>query len=213
MNRLDRSAWDRFGRACRLVLLLAMTACALVGALTTPAYVVLLAAPAFGLILGGAAASVSLSFQELASARRVIVLCGAWAALFVPAVAGMGALAEGGAVIAFALMVVGCVVATSWIADTCASSGGSAEHRIDDEQLREFIRAIPTSMLLHEWRSTCERMPAAADPERRADAIRVRTLLLEELSRRDPAGVTRWLSEGDEDAPEQYLRGDSGAST
>jgi hypothetical protein len=68
-------------------------------------------------------------------------------------------------------------------------------------------------MLLREWRSTGEHMQAGADPERRAEAIRVRTLLLEELSCRDPAGVTRWLSEGDEDAPEQYLRGDSDATT
>jgi hypothetical protein len=190
-----------------------MTACALVGALTTPAYVVLVAAPGFALIVGGAAASVILGFRELAPARRIIVLCGAWAALLVPAFAGMGALAEGGAVIAFVSMVVGCVVAASWIADTCASSGENAQKGIDEEQLREFIRALPTSMLLREWRSTCEHLPAAADPERRAEAIRVRTLLLEELSRRDPAGVTRWLSEGDEDAPEQYLRGDSGATT
>ena len=55
-------------------------------------------------------------------------------------------------------------------------------------------------------------MRTGADPDRRGEAIVIRGLLLEELSRRDPVGVDRWL-EGEEDAPEQYLRGDSDAAS
>jgi hypothetical protein len=79
------SPWVLLGRASRLILLLGITACALVGALTTPPYVVLLVAPAFGLLVSGVAAVLILGFKEPTAAHRTIVLSGAWAALIVPA--------------------------------------------------------------------------------------------------------------------------------
>jgi hypothetical protein len=210
--------WGLLGRASRSILLLGTTACALVGALTTPPYVVLLVAPALGLAVSGVAALLVLAFQEPTAAHRTIVLSGAWAALIVPALAGMGALATGGAVIMFVLMVIGSVVAVSSITETCASSGGSSEPGMneqtgmDEGELRLFIGALPTSSLMREWRRTGERLRPGKDPRQHLEAIRLRTLLLEELSRRDPAGVDRWLSAGGDDAPDQYVRGDSSAS-
>jgi hypothetical protein len=212
------SPWVLLGRASRLILLLGITACALVGALTTPPYVVLLVAPAFGLLVSGVAAVLILGFKEPTAAHRTIVLSGAWAALIVPALAGMGALATGGAVIMFVLMVIGSVVAASWITETCASSDGSSELGMNDEtgmdegELRLFIGALPTSLLLREWRRTGERLRPGKDPQQHLRAIRLRTMLLEELSRRDPAGVDLWLNAGDNDAPDQYVRDDSSAS-
>jgi len=78
--------------------------------------------------------------------------------------------------------------------------------------MQQFIQVLPTSMLLREWRSAGEHLWPGANPGRRAAAVLVRNLLLEELSRRDPEGVARWLSDGDEEAPERYL-GDSDATT
>jgi len=212
------SPWVVLGRASRLILLLGTTACALVGALTTPPYVVLLFAPGFGLLVSVMAASIILGFRELAAARRAIVLSGAWGALLVPALAGVGVLAAGGAVIMFVLMVVGAVVAASWITETCSSTDWRSETALHDEtemdedKLRPFISAMPTSTLLREWRRTGERLQPGKDPQLRVAAVHLRTLLLEELSRRDPAGVDRWLSKGDEDTPDRYLRDDWSAS-
>lgn len=87
------SPWGLLGRASRLILLLVITDCALVGALTTPPYVVLLVEPAFGLLVSGVAAVLIRAFSESAEAPKTIVLSGAWATLVVPALAGMGALA------------------------------------------------------------------------------------------------------------------------
>jgi hypothetical protein len=212
------SPWVLLGRASRLILLLGTSACALVGALTTPPYVVLVFAPAFGLLVSLMATSIILGFREFAAARRVIVLAGAWGALLVPALAGIGVLAAGGAVIMFVLMVLGSVVAVSWITQTCGAPdrsskpGTTDERAMDEDELRLFIGALPTSSLLREWHRTGERLRPGANPQQRITAIRLRTVLLEELSRRDPAGVDRWLSEGDEDAPDQYVRGDWSAS-
>ena len=212
------SPWVLLGRASRLILLLGTTACALVGALTTPPYVVLLVAPAFGLAVSGVAAVLVLGFQEPTAGHRTIVLSGAWAALIVPALAGMGALATGGAVIMFVLMVIGSVLAASWITETCAPSDGNSEPGMNDEtgmdedELRLFIGALPTSSLLREWPRTGERLRPGKDPHQHLMAIRLRTLLLEELSRRDPAGVELWLNAGGNNAPDQYVRDDSSAS-
>jgi len=217
-GRIGRPSWALIARACRVTLLLGVSACAFVGALTTPPYVVLLFAPGFGLLVSIMAASIILGFRELKAARRAIVLSGAWGALLVPALAGVGVLAAGGAVIMFVLMVVGAVLAASWITETCSPSDRNAETALHDDmgmdegELRQFIGVLPTSTLLREWRRTGERLRPGSDPRQRTVAVRLRVLLLEELSCRDPAGVDRWLSEGDEDAPDQYVRGDRGSS-
>jgi hypothetical protein len=194
------------------VLLLGLTACAVVGALTTPAYVVLVLAPLLGVFVAGVVAILSIASVDAASVRRPVLLSGAWAALLVPALAGAGVFGTGGAVLMFGLMVLGVVVCGHWIVESCDPDGEQGEPGTDEEQLRQLLRVLPTSMLLREWRSTVDPVRLGAEPERRARAVRLRTLLLEELTRRDPAGVARWLIEGDEDSPEHYLRGDSSAS-
>jgi hypothetical protein len=83
---------------------------------------------------------------------------------------------------------------------------------MDEGELRLLITALPTSSLLREWRRTSERLRRGKAPQQHLMAIRLRTLLLEELSRRDPAGVDLWLSAGGNDAPDQYIRDDSSAS-
>jgi hypothetical protein len=43
-----------------------------------------------------------------------------------------------------------------------------------------------------------------------AAAAQVRSLVLDELERRDPAGFRRWLADGAVDPPEQHVRADRG---
>jgi hypothetical protein len=192
---------------------LGVTACALVGALTAPPYVVLVIAPTCGLFVAGVVAvHVVDPASEKTKVHRAVLLSGAWAALLAPAVAGVRTLDDAGVMVRVLLVFLAASVAAGWIVEICDPSSEKPAAGWDEEELRQLLRVLPTSMLLSEWHSGCAYMHSGRPQEERSHAAHVRTLLLEELSRRDPAGVSRWLSEGDEERPEQYLRGDSAAS-
>ncbi len=203
---------DLVVRACRHGLLGGTVAFALVGALTSPPYVLLVVAPTFGVFVGSAVALITPEFPKSRSARRAAVFAGAGAALVVPCLAGIEQFGAEGTMVAALLILLSCVVACEWMvghSDLSDSRGASA---LDAEGLQQLIQVLPTSTLLREWRSVGEHVQIGADQDLCTRAVLVRTLLLEELSHRDPEGVARWLSEGDEEAPEQYLRGDSDAT-
>jgi hypothetical protein len=64
-----------------------------------------------------------------------------------------------------------------------------------------------------EWQRTAAALAATTDPAARELLVRRRQEALDELERRDPAGVARWLSRGatvDGD-PARHLRGDQAA--
>jgi hypothetical protein len=207
-----RRSLDLVFRACRHTLLGGAVAFALVGALTTPPYVVVIVAPTFGVFVGSVVALINPEFPKSRSARRAAVFSGAGAALVVPCLAGIGQFGAEGTIIAAVLSLLSCVVACEWIVRDSDLSDGQGASALDVEGLQQLIQVLPTSTLLREWRSVGEHVRTGADQDLRARAVLVRTLLLEELSHRDPEGVARWLSEGDEEAPEQYLRGDSDAT-
>jgi MFS family permease len=212
-RRVRRCSRVRVVRACRVAFLMVTVVFALVGALTTPPYVLLVAAPAVGAFFGGVVALSHPAFPEAPSARRAVAFSGMGAALFALTLAGLGQFGSAGMIAAVVLVVLGCIAVGGWIVEHADAPDRGPASDLDMEGLQQFVQVLPTSMLLREWRSTAEHVQAGADPHRRAEAVLVRNLLLEELSRRDPVGVARWLSEGDEDAPEQYLRGDSDATT
>jgi hypothetical protein len=210
---IRRSAWVLVGRACRLALVSTAVGCALVGALTAPPYLVLLIAPACAFCLGNAVAILLEGAPGLASVRRAAVLSGAWTGLLVLALPGADALGVDGATYVLALVVLSVVALAAWVAENRGRSHRQDDTEMDEEEMRGFIRSLPTSVLLREWRDTGRHLQPGADLDRRAEAILVRTLLLEEFSFRDPVGVGRWLTEGDEDVPERYLRDDRRASS
>lgn len=199
-------------RVCHGALLGGAVAFALIGALTSPPYVVLTVAPTFGVFVGSVVALTHPASPRARSAHRAVVFSGAGAALAVPCVAGIGRLGTAGTVAAVVLMVLACVVVGRWIVEHTDPPQRGAASDLDVEELQRFLQVLPTSMLLPEWRAAGQLLRPGTDPDRRAQAVLVRTLVLEELSRRDPVGVARWLSEGDEDAPEPFLGGDSDAT-
>jgi hypothetical protein len=218
-GRSRRLLWVRYGRACRALLLLAATACALAGALTASPYVVLVIAPACGLFVAGVVAVHVVALEgrtvdpvRTTKAHRAVLLSGGWAALLPPAAAGIRTLDDAGVMVVVVLVFLAASVGAGGIVEICQLSSETPEGGWDEEELRQLLRVLPTSMLLSEWHSGCEYVHSAKAHEARIHAAQVRGLLLEELSRRDPAGVGRWLSEGDEERPEQYVRGDSAAS-
>ncbi|MGY1786902.1 hypothetical protein [Geodermatophilus sp. SYSU D00698] len=190
------------------MLLVGAVCCALVGALSAPAYVVLAVTPAFGLFVAGLVGLMDPAFPKAPSAKRRAVLAGAGASLVVPCLAGLAQLGDAGTVAGLVLLFLSCLLAEAWITRSLGSAGRDDEAEVDVEELQRLLRALPTSVLMRDWRSTGELVRTAADPDRRARGLLVRTVLLEEMTRRDPAGVARWLRTGDDDAPEQYLSGD-----
>jgi hypothetical protein len=67
--------------------------------------------------------------------------------------------------------------------------------------------------LSREWRRTASALESGADPAGRAQLVRRRGEVLDELERRDPVGFARWLAGGASagDYPVGHLRGDSAA--
>jgi hypothetical protein len=72
---------------------------------------------------------------------------------------------------------------------------------------------LPVEELSREWRRTAGLLESAVDAGTRAQVVRRRGEVLDELERRDPAGFARWLATGasSDDYPVGHLRGDSTA--
>jgi hypothetical protein len=63
---------------------------------------------------------------------------------------------------------------------------------------------MATSRLLEQWHSSEEGL-YCGDPHRRLAAVQLRALVLDELSRRDPAGVERWVMEDGVGLPPRHV--------
>jgi hypothetical protein len=72
---------------------------------------------------------------------------------------------------------------------------------------------LPVEELSREWRRTAAVLESAGDAATRAQVVRRRGEVLDELERRDPAGFASWLANGasSDDYPVRHLRGDSAA--
>jgi hypothetical protein len=87
---------------------------------------------------------------------------------------------------------------------------------LPDGAPRPAIPPVATSSvedLGREWQRTAAVLETVVDPEVRAQVVRRRGEVLDELERRDPAGFARWLASGAsvDGSPARYLRGDSTA--
>jgi hypothetical protein len=90
-----------------------------------------------------------------------------------------------------------------------SSSHGNTETRIMEPSARlsptgELVGFMATSRLLEQWRFSEEEL-SCGDPHCRLAAVQLRALILDELSRRDPAGVQRWVMEDGVGLPPRHL--------
>jgi hypothetical protein len=182
---------------------------ALVGALVSSPLATLVVAPAVGGLGALQTAVVHPGFPGRPAARRAVLLSGLGCALVVPFVMGVGALGALGLALTVLLVLIGTVVGMSKISSSCRSVAAPGPGA-DAALLNELVRGLPTSALLDEWRSSEAVLHETDDPARHAAAIDVRRLLLEEMTRRDPTGVHRWLHAGANGTPDTYIRRDSG---
>jgi len=206
------SSWTTLTRVSGWVCVVSVVGVAFLGALCSSALTTLVVAPALGLFAATQTAVIHPGFPGRPSARRAVLLSGVGWALMAPFVMGVAVLGVAGAVLAVVLMLLGALVLMRRIIDLCRSDAASSCAGMDVPLLGDLVRGLPTSDLLDEWRSSEAVLNEADDPEHRVAAIQLRVLLLEEMSRRDPAGVERWLQARAGDIPDRHIRRESGSA-
>jgi hypothetical protein len=141
--------------------------------------------------------------------------------LLVPYVAGVTMLGAVGTVLTLALLALcaGELFIRMWSLEHQAqsSSHGDTETRIMEPSVSlsptgELAGFMATSRLLEQWQSSEEEL-YGGDPHRRLAAVQLRALILDELSRRDPARIERWVIEDGEGLPPRHLDNGRGEAT
>ena len=177
-------------RGVGFLLLAAVATIALLGALVAPWTAMLLVAPALGAFLAGVALLLG------PSGRRDALWMGAAGLLLVPLSHGLLLLGTAGGAVLLLLLALGPLVVGAWPA-----AAGSASEL---SGVPDLLAALPVAELLEEWRASERTLRSSPDPTVVAE---VRAMLLDELSRRDPAGVAAWLASGG-DEPADHVRAD-----
>lgn len=188
--------WGSVMACCRVVVRTGFVGVALLGALVTPPAGMFLVAPLTGAGAGLAVLRLKRAFPTEPWARRGPLLAAATGAAFVPFLNGVALLGSVGGVVALVLLICGSCVAADWMMKFIEAPPAGALPR-DECWMRTVVPSLPTAVLLQEWRATqqlCGSHTGAAERDR---AARLRGFLLEELARRDPVAVERWLTSGD----------------
>jgi hypothetical protein len=195
-------------RCARVAVMGAALALALVGALLAGPAQMLIWAPAVGLFATGVALLVVPAITGKPIGRRALIMTGVLAFLMVPFTSGMGALGPAGGVLLVAILVQGAAWLVEQGVDAPERTAAEAA-RQQAARVRRVIGDLTVEALVTEWRAAGDRLRASSDPEVRALAAEVRSLLFDELSRRDPAGVEHWLGSGGGD-PGGHVSGGPG---
>lgn len=200
--------WNAVVRAGRFAVVGVTVAIALLGALVGPPAAAFLWAPTVGLVAAVVVALVNPNFPRTPGSRRGTWIAGVAGLMAVPFTSGLGLLDTAGAVIVVLQMILGSLWIVDWIARMPESTGADAL-RNDITYLRRVLPELSVETLLREWRTSADSLGPDADPGTRMAAAELRAMLIDELSRRDPAAVERWLRTGGGD-PAQYLPGRPG---
>ena len=200
-----------FGRASRVILLTGFVAVALLGAAATSALTLFVLGPATGALFASQVALTPEGFRDHHSVRRCAIWSGAGGMLLVPYVAGVTMLGAVGTVLTLALLALCAGEIFIRIRDHQAHSSthggterGIMERSVSLSPTGELVGSMATSRLLEQWHTSEEEL-YCGDPYRRLAAVQLRALILDELSRRDPAGVERWVMEDGVGLPPRHV--------
>ncbi|WP_138760224.1 hypothetical protein [Modestobacter altitudinis] len=187
---------------------MAVLSTAIMGALFSPPLVTLAAAPTVGLLAASQVALAHPGFPAQVAARRFVLSAGAGCAVLVLFVAGASELGAVGGVMVMTVLLTGAVVLAAWLADLSDDDRVATSTMQDARVLEDWLGAVPMSALVEQWRLSEVVLSTATDPDERSAATLARELLLDEMTRRDPAGVHRWLQEGADAPPSLHVRDD-----
>lgn len=190
-------------------------ATAFLGLLVSPLRTALLEAPVVVVVLLSGYVTAYRTFLETWPSRPAVHRTG-WLAYAVPLYFGGAEVLGGvGAVMTLALVLVAAVDlwarvrATSHdvpVAGRPVSAAGNEPRTQNDGALRELLSTMSLRDLFDEWHGTQVHdglLPTS--PELAGARLKIRRLLIDELRRRDPSGVDRWLAEAPAQGPENYV--------
>ena len=198
-------------RLARRVLLSVFAVGALLGLVVCPPLVTFVVAPVAAALAAVATSSLYRAVEQRAP-LRVLLWVGSVVAGMPPFLAGLhllGVVGGGLAVVSLGLLA---VLAADSIARLDAAprerppSTGLSDP--EDAELRRLLHALPGDLLFEEWRASHGFIAGRQGGPQYAAAVRLRELLLDEMDRRDPDGVERWLDDGAWLPPEHQIRGD-----
>lgn len=171
-------------------------AVALVGIVVTSVFAVFVLGPAAGLAVAFQVALAAEGFPRRPSARRAVLWSGAGGTLLVPYVGAVVFLGSVGVAMTVVLGVLGVLLAvpavSSWLRRAWRQPPVAPQDR--DPWGRD-VADMSTPRLWQEWRLSHVQLHAD-DPSRALAAVQRRSSVLEELCRRDPKIVDRWLDDG-----------------
>jgi hypothetical protein len=202
----DRGSWRAILRAARSLAFVVYAVLTAMGALMLPGLALALGVP-FALIGGALVALLHKDAERLPPLPHPLV-AGLCVGSLPVAVAGTTALGVPSGIVIGLGLVIGAAAGVEWLASAPARwptrTAARADRVTDERSLRQVLRALPTDVLLAEWRST-----HVSDDARGSEVVqelRMRELLIDEMQRRDPAGTARWLTESPDDPPDGYVR-------
>lgn len=147
-------------------------------------------------LVAGASASAALSLAVAAavSSWLAVAAVASLALTAPPARARLSALSGAGA-------------APPHHSDAAASVSASTGAASEATPAGSWVADVDTSQLCHLWRATFWTVRDLHDPERALHVVELRQAVLDELERRHPDEVDRWLSSGHHvaDGPSRYL--------
>lgn len=191
-------------------------ATAFLGLVVAPLATSLLEAPVAGVLLSAAYVTAHRTFLERWPSRPTLYQVGLLtygAPLFAR---GAGVLDQVGSALTLVVLLTAAVLLRSELGragdgsptgEALDSGGGWAGSAEEDEPLRGLLSALSIHDLFDEWHAVQVHdslLPEAAGST--AERLRIRRLLIEELRRRGPVGVARWLTHGPQGRPEDYIQ-------
>jgi hypothetical protein len=197
---------------CRILLKLLYTAIAMLGALVAP-ILTISAIPALGAAGAGLYATLEPPWRRPEIRPTDLLAVGLAVGGFAPFVAGVQALGDVGSLFILAVLGLLTAVAAHWLLTFEPSNAAvvpSSSPTGGVESLRDVFRAAPIEWLFEEWRASQHQLTHNGGWAGVLDTASLRGLLLDEMQRRNPTGVERWLNEGAVWPPEHYLRRDDG---
>jgi hypothetical protein len=190
-----RPLWRPVVRWVRFLVLGTVVGTALAGSLATHWMGMVLFAPGLGAFFAGVIAVVDTDFPGEPASRRAVAYSFASGVLLIPLANGLVMLGTTGGAVLVVLLVVGPFLLGDWMLSEVEPDLGA---------LAELLPALTTATLLREWEATEDLLRVARN---HATAAALRSLLLDELSRRDPGGVAAWLAAGG-GSPADFIRAD-----
>lgn len=176
------------------------------GALTAPAHLTLLVGPAVA-VLSVAAIRLGAACTGLRRpSPRTVGSTALAGLLLVPFLNGVPLFGAAGAAL---LMTVLFTVASRVPAALVGTEPTEPLSWADVERLCLDLPGLRTAVLVEHWQRTARQLGDGTGPEALAAAAAVRSALLDEFTRRDPAGVERWLRSGGDQPGEHLAHGDA----